>query len=113
MPCPSAAFQEVSRNVRAGGATHDFLTHKSVSRLRLKGRWSVEKSLDHYVQEATSLLCLVRIPLGTQKHIVQLLSLFAKGPSPPSVPWKAFFSREQQERLTRLALSRHGRLYDE
>ena len=42
--------------LRAGGATFDYLSHFSVSRLRFKGRWSSKRSLDHYVQEATALM---------------------------------------------------------
>ena len=42
--------------LRAGGATHHFLTFKDVQLLRLRGRWVVLKSLEHYVQECMSFL---------------------------------------------------------
>ena len=44
---------------RAGGTTFDYLCHFSVPRLRLKGKWASDKSLDHYVQEATVLMASV------------------------------------------------------
>jgi hypothetical protein len=53
---------------RAGGATYEYLRHKDVALLRLKGRWSSEKSLDRYVQEATALLSMQHFPpLALQK----------------------------------------------
>jgi hypothetical protein len=42
----------VPASLRAGGATYCFLQGVEVSRLRFWGRWSSEKSLEHYVQEA-------------------------------------------------------------
>ena len=38
--------------LRAGGATHHFLTFRDVQLLRLRGRWVVLKSLEHYVRNA-------------------------------------------------------------
>ena len=58
--------------LRAGGATYEYLWHFSVGRLRLKGRWASEKSLDHYIQEATSLLAAEFFPQSALQVILPL-----------------------------------------
>ena len=61
---------------RAGGATFDYLFHKSVPRLRLKGRWSSARSLDHYIPEATALLASSSFPPASLP-LMRPLSRFA------------------------------------
>ena len=57
--------------LRAGGATHHFLTFKNVGYLRLRGRWVVLKSLVHYVLECMSFLNEMRLTEEAKKLIGQ------------------------------------------
>ena len=57
--------------LRAGGATHHFLTFRNVGYLRLRGRWVVLKSLEHYVQECMSFLNEMRLTEDAKKLIEQ------------------------------------------
>lgn len=38
--------------LRAGGATHDWRAAQNFHRVRMRGRWVSDRSLEHYVQEA-------------------------------------------------------------
>ena len=45
-------------SLRPGGATHVFMSGSSISDLKYRGRWRVESSLEVYIQEAMSHLCV-------------------------------------------------------
>ena len=42
--------------LRAGGATWFWLRHQNMPALRLRGRWAVERTLEHYIAECTTFL---------------------------------------------------------
>lgn len=48
--------QYVVAGLRAGGATHDYLTLQNIPRVRFRGRWAAEKSLEHYLQGCMSFI---------------------------------------------------------
>ena len=56
--------------LRAGGTTDLFILGVEVARIRIMGRWKVMETLDHYVQEATAALALIR----SQPSVVRNLS---------------------------------------
>ena len=42
--------------LRAGGATYFWVKRRAFDQLRLRGRWKVPSSLEHYIQEAVTFL---------------------------------------------------------
>ena len=60
--------------LRAGGATHHFLTFRDVQLLRLRGRWVVLKSLEHYVQECWCFLNEMKLTEEAKVMIKQFSS---------------------------------------
>jgi len=95
-------------SLRGGGATQLFLDGHSLESIKFAGRWKNMGSLEHYVQEAVSLLTLTRIPPSSQRVIVHMLHMFPHAPSPPPLPWTHFFSRKLQFELAHLSLRRHA-----
>ena len=53
--------------LRAGGATEEWLRFRDFSTLRLRGRWMVPRTLEHYVQEAVAALNMTQV--STQQLI--------------------------------------------
>ncbi len=49
---PAHAYTWAS--LRAGGATFDYMQGCALSAVKFRGRWSAEKTLEHYVQEFLS-----------------------------------------------------------
>ena len=94
-------------SLRAGGATHLFLSGVPLDRIKFAGRWKVLSSLEHYIQEAMSTLVLHHI---RPEAVPLLRHLLAQpiGPLPPLAPWPAFFGRQQQIHLTRISRARHA-----
>ena len=96
--------------LKAGGATYDYLTHFSVPRLRLKGRWSSDKSLDHYVQESTALMISESFPeaaLARARPLslfcFSLLAFFTSSQSLPPTPAAPLSFIQKIHMRTRLA----------
>ena len=85
--------------LRPGGATLAYLEGASVSDLKYRGRWRVESSLEVYIQEAMSHLCICEL---TRDEHVAFSSLLSQGVAqwqgPPEAPWSRFFSRAAQWR---------------
>ena len=83
--------------LRPGGATEAFLEGDSISSLKYRGRWRVESSLEVYIQEAMSHLCICEL---NDAEFVALTSLVAAGAAqwsdPPALPWEHYFSRAAQ-----------------
>ncbi|CAE8601161.1 unnamed protein product [Polarella glacialis] len=59
-------------SLRAGGATHHFLKYQDVPRLRRRGRWRVEGTLEHYVQEGLYALQLLQLQVRGQSIVAEL-----------------------------------------
>jgi hypothetical protein len=58
--------------LRAGGATHFFLSFRNIGYLRLRGRWAVMKSLEHYVQECMAFLNETKLSAAARDKIQQM-----------------------------------------
>ena len=54
---------------RTGGATEEWIRHRDLPGLRLLGRWGVEKTLEHYIQEATAFLQEEAFPAEGKRRI--------------------------------------------
>ena len=86
-------------SLRPGGATEQFMAGASVSVLKYAGRWRVESSLEVYIQEAMSHLCVCELD---DREFDSLSSLIRAGSAqwiqPPSHPATHFFDRRAQWR---------------
>lgn len=71
-------------SLRAGGATHEFLAHGDIAKLRWRGRWQAVKTMDHYVQEIAAALVTTRLPDATRQLIQQLLQFKDQCVAPPN-----------------------------
>lgn len=71
---------------RAGGATQHWLTVRDFQSLRLRGRWVIVRSLEHYIQECISSLQEEDLAFEVRQKIRELARL-AKG------QWQSFLSR--------------------
>ena len=81
--------------LRAGRATELFLDGVELTRLRVMGRWKSFSSLDHYVQQASSLL--VENELGAQQ-LASMRSLLRDSSflrSPPSASFAQLWSLDR------------------
>ena len=58
--------------LRAGGTTYLFISGIEVARIRIMGRCKVMETLDHYVQEATVSLALIRLPSSVVRNLSRL-----------------------------------------
>ena len=67
-----------------------------IRRLKFRGRWASLHTLEHYVQEATATLVMMR---AGQTQAICLEELEASGHiflKPPPLPWPTYFSRRRQ-----------------
>ena len=67
--CAAAGLEEFGftpAGLRAGGATYLYMAGVAIDRLRFVGRWRVLSSLEHYIQEATAVQCLQKLPPGAK-----------------------------------------------
>ena len=71
--------------LRGGGATHHWLVHQDVPRLRRRGRWASERTLEHYLHDVVYALRLAEANLESTK-VAQLERLSAAFLSPPPTP---------------------------
>ena len=62
-------------SLRPGGATYLFQAGVPVSTLRFLGRWSVERSLNHYLQEAVAFQLVARLQPSAQALLRSALPL--------------------------------------
>jgi hypothetical protein len=67
-------------SLRAGGATYFYRAGFAIEWLRFRGRWKAQTTLEHYIQEGTSLLLNAGFCAQTRAVIAATLSAF---PSPP------------------------------
>ena len=65
-------------SLRAGGATHHYLLYQDVPRLRRRGRWRQEGTLEHYVQEAVYALQMLQLDDSTVDRLRRLVSIAQK-----------------------------------
>ena len=70
--------------LRPGGATHFFLQDTEVGRLKLWGRWTSEKTLVRYLQEATAMLVKTKLSRDSQVLLKLLPTAGAFLRSPPA-----------------------------
>ena len=76
-------------------ATHHWVTFRNFGWLRLKGRWLVARSLEHYVQECTTFLHATRLSRNCREKV----EIFANA---ASGLWKRYLQARaavQQPRL--------------
>ena len=83
-------------SLRAGGATHQFVGGMETGRLRILGRWRCLKSLDHYVQIASSALTLIKVSDESHCLLASLKKRASVFDLPPREPWTFFFDRRLQ-----------------
>jgi hypothetical protein len=62
-------------SLRAGCASHEYLSGTSVGHIKFRGRWSAEKSLEHYIQECVTFLDLSMLSSSTSKRVHKLSDL--------------------------------------
>ena len=87
-------------SLRAGGATHKFSTGAlDLGQLKFRGRWSALSTLEHYVQECTATLVMLRLSNETLNRLQSLMRFGYKFESPPPAPWESFFARLRQHRI--------------
>ena len=72
--------------LRPGGATAHFLAGVEVGRLRLWGRWASERTLVHYLQEATAFLIRNRLSPESCFLLETLVTEGAFLLEPPALP---------------------------
>jgi hypothetical protein len=59
-------------SLRPGGASFEFMAGTPLETLRFRGRWSVSRSLEHYVQECLTYLDAVGMSSQTWGRVVHL-----------------------------------------
>ena len=97
--------------LRPGGATEQFLHGATVSVLKYAGRWRVESSLEVYIQEAMSHLCMCELHDTEFAALSQLIAAgSAQWAQPPSSPAHSFFKRRAQWRGINSMRLRQARL---
>ena len=84
-------------SLRAGGATHYLSTGiLDLGQLKFRGRWAALSTLEHYVQECTATLVMLRLADSTLDRLESLIRFSAKFKLPPATPWERFFPRPRQ-----------------
>ena len=91
-------FSLTMGSLRAGGTTHLFMDGVDIMRLRVWGRWRSFATLDHYVQEASSVRLLSSMSEPQLCELRKLLRLGRALRHPPRVPWWGVVARSLQER---------------
>ena len=94
--------------LRAGGATYLVTSGLDLGRIKFLGRWSSERTLSCYVQEAVAQLAWLQLDSDSQRKaqlIVEQSS--AAWSSAPALPWCSLFSRGKQWRTLRLSHPTH------
>ena len=80
--------------LRAGGATHLFTSGRmDVSRIKYRGRWASLSTLEHYIQEASAQLALMRLDSWTVDRLLKIRAAGSVFESPPERGWQAYFTR--------------------
>ena len=82
--------------LRAGGTTFLFISGVEVARIRILGRWKIMETLDHYVQEASAALALIRLPQSVIRSLTRLKVGASGFATPPDFSWECFFQRTRQ-----------------
>eukprot|EP00971_Amphidinium_carterae_P238875 4741899-Amphidinium_carterae.1 len=76
--------------LRSGGATHHFLVHQDIPRLRRRGRWQQDKTLEHYLHEviyAMEMAKLTSRQVSKVQHLARLTGAICLDlPSTPPPP---------------------------
>ena len=87
-------------SLRAGGATHKFTTGQlDLGQLKFRGRWTVMSTLEHYVQECSATLVMLRLGEDCLTSLERIVQFGAKKfKHPPAFPWSEFFDRARQIR---------------
>ena len=92
-------------SARAGGTTFHYMRQMSIGRLKFLGRWSYDKSLSCYVQEAVAFLVTSQISDEDKQAIEAVLFCASEVLArPPSAGWRKFFNRRLQQNMRRLRL---------
>ena len=98
--------------LRPGGATEQFMSGSIVSVLKHAGRWKQESSLEVYIHEAMSHMCICEL---SEKEFEALSQLVASGSAqwagPPSQPTHSFFDRRAQWRGIRSMRQQRARAH--
>ncbi len=66
------AFRFTPASLRPGGATMYYTLGIPIASLRFLGRWTVERSLEHYIQQATATQILNRLPDQVVDRLLKL-----------------------------------------
>ena len=68
-------FLNTPASLRPGGATFEYLRTGSVQRLRYRGRWAQERTLDYYIQDCTAAMVAAQESPEVRSRILQLAAL--------------------------------------
>ena len=71
---------------RAGGAAHRYLSEKNLPLLRFQGRWKVETTMFHYIQQSLATLGAAKLSLESRAAVDAAARFFERIPGPPSTP---------------------------
>ena len=83
--------------LRAGGATYMFANEiLDIGRLKFRGRWASLHTLEHYVQEATATLVMMRAGNTQIQFLEEFVACGHVFLKPPPLPWPSYFSRRRQ-----------------
>ena len=86
--------------LRAGGANHSFSTGAcDLGQLKLKGRWAALSTLEHYVQECTATLVMLRLSEQVLDRLEQLFRFGTTFAFPPAAPWHSYFCCRAKQKL--------------
>ena len=83
-------------SLRAGGATHSFNRGLDLGHIKFRGRWASLRTLEHYLQEATGVLVMLRLDDHLLTRLENIAAFSSKFSEPPVLSWSAFFSRSRQ-----------------
>ena len=56
-------------SLRSGGASYEYLRGTPIPNIKFRGRWSAERSLEHYIQECLIFLDMQSLPLESRKTV--------------------------------------------
>eukprot|EP00971_Amphidinium_carterae_P344779 6485382-Amphidinium_carterae.1 len=85
----------VPSGLRGGGATHHYLIHQDLPRLRRRGRWQAERTLEHYLHEVVYAQQQSRMPEAAANRVADWAALTPTLLNPPPAPAPPLFLRRK------------------
>jgi hypothetical protein len=82
-------------SLRAGGATHHFMTHRDIGRLQYQGRWRSSATLSCYLQEAVAAAAWGTIPPAARHFVICARALYKLTAVPPAFAAPAVHGKQR------------------